>query len=458
MKSIQGELRRSFIQIILIALALSSLLGFYTSLHEVNELFNAQLVEDARVIRGLLSQPPDKIDWPVIGKAIQEDFPELEDPESYNPSYEKKVALQVWSREGKLLYRSGSAPETPLASMTPGFYMEKRAGHTWHVFTTLVQTYGYVLQVGERAEIRRELSMNIAASLLGSFLVSLAIAFTWLNRRLRTGLYPLAELREAIAERKLDHLETIRLLEQRVEIEPVTEALNHLFVRVSDGVERERRFIADAAHELRTPLSIIKLHAQNALAHDDVERKNQSLQKVLLGVDRNTRVVEQLLLLARLDADADLGGPRQDVRIGGVLQTVVQEMKPLAEAGGRHLAVLIADDEIVIPGMPELVAILFRNLVGNALKYAPEGAVIEADCRIEGNRLVAEVRDDGPGVPDALLDRLANRFVRGESRDVRGSGLGLEIATRIVRLHGGSLHFANRQPHGFCVRAEWPLP
>ena len=147
-----------------------------------------------------------------------------------------------------------------------------------------------------------------------------------------------------------------------------------------------------------------------------------------------------------------------DVRIGGVLQTVVQEMKPLAEAGGRHLAVLIADDEIVIPGMPELVAILFRNLVGNALKYAPEGAVIEADCRIEGNRLVAEVRDDGPGVPDALLDRLANRFVRGESRDMRGSGLGLEIATRIVRLHGGSLHFANRQPHGFRVRAEWPLP
>jgi len=453
--SIRRRLIRSFVLIILAALTISGGLGFLTASHEIDELFDAQLVEEARVLAGVLSLPEQAIDWRVLQQALAHQE-QTGDSREYDASYDKKVAVQVWSADGALLFRSASAPEHALAPLRAGFHVQPTERYRWHIYTVYIPDNRLWLLVGERSDVRRELSLSVAASLLIGFLASLGLALVLLRKRLTRDLSPLSRLRDAIGERALDQLHGIHLTDEPEEIRPVTEAINLLFDRVSQGVERERAFIADAAHELRTPLSIIRLHAQNALMHDDPERKNQSLHKVIQGVDRNTRVVHQLLMMARLDApDSVLA--QEPVALERVLAVLAQEFRPVLEARRITLRKMMDPELPACRGNADLLGALVRNLLENACNHVPDQGEINLGLNREGNCLVLTVSDSGPGVDPAMLDLIARRHVRAGPRDARGTGLGLEIVSRIVRLHQGEITFSNRAEGGLCVRVLLPV-
>lgn len=453
--SIRLRLTRSFLWIILLALTISGILGFFTARHEIDELFDAQLVEEARVLAGVLSMPAQDIDWRVLQQALAH-LEQAPAGSGYDATYDKKVAVQIWSSRGDLLFRSRSAPQHALAPLRAGFHVQRSEHHVWHVHTVFIQDNHYWLLVAERSDVRQELSASLAASLLIGFLASLGLAVVMLRKRLRRDLAPLAELRQAISERELDHLHRIQLQDEPEEIRPVTEAINHLFGRVSQGVERERAFIADAAHELRTPLSIIRLHAQNALQHQDIDSKNRSLAKVIQGVDRNTRVVQQLLMMARLDApEVEQGFRPTDP--ASVAAAVLQEMRPVFDTASIRLERDFNSGAATLSGSPELLGAMMRNLLENAANHTPAGGVVRMTIRKDPGEVRIRVEDSGPGVPEDRLDHIVRRHVSDGPRDTRGTGLGLEIVARIVRLHRGSLRFSRGTEGGLRVEAVFPV-
>jgi two-component system sensor histidine kinase QseC len=242
------------------------------------------------------------------------------------------------------------------------------------------------------------------------------------------------------------------------EIAPLHAALNALIGRVTAAIDAERRFTADAAHELRTPLAALKVQAQVALRAEADAARQHALAQVVAGVDRMAHLVEQLLTLARVDPSRrDLAQPPIDP--ADDVAAAVAAMQPLAERRRQTLA-LVAEPGCAIAIPPAWLQIALRNLLDNALRYAGDGARIEVRLAREGGGCVLGVVDDGPGVAPALRTQLGARFVRG-STDEEGCGLGLSIVTRIAALAGAQLELGDglQRPdggHGLAARLHFP--
>ncbi len=223
------------------------------------------------------------------------------------------------------------------------------------------------------------------------------------------------------------------------EARPLVDALNALFRRVAASVENERRFTADAAHELRTPLAAIQTHAEVALAsHDDAERK-QALTHVTEGTARASRLVAQLLMLARLDARATLAASSA-VNLSELAARHVADAAPFATEKDVNLG--LAEDSqpaVMVRGDAELLGVLIRNLVDNAVRYTPNGGRVDVSVRSEADRALLTVTDTGRGIPREERARVLERFYRGRGPSEDGSGLGLSIVARIAELHGAEL-------------------
>ncbi|WP_313329302.1 sensor histidine kinase, partial [Stutzerimonas balearica] len=238
------------------------------------------------------------------------------------------------------------------------------------------------------------------------------------------------------------------------ELEPVAASLNRLLQQVHQLLEREKRFIADAAHELRTPLAVLRIHAQNALQAEQPEDREQALQQLLAGVDRTTRVVAQLLTLARLEPSA------QRLRLEALdllplCRETLAELTPLALARGQELT-LEADEsaDYQLTGDAAALSTLLQNLVSNALQYTPAGGQIQVGLQATDDAIMLRVDDSGPGVPVEQRDKLFERFYR--QGDGQGAGLGLAIVARIVELHGASIQLTESPLGGLQAGVRLP--
>jgi len=238
----------------------------------------------------------------------------------------------------------------------------------------------------------------------------------------------------------------------------VVDALNHLLHSVTTGIERERRFLADAAHELRTPLAVMKLQAQNALAAKTVAEKHQQLERLINGVDRSTRVVEQMLLLARLDADA-IPLQLEPVALDELARDILASLTPLALSRKQELvleAPKAEKENFLLQRNAVLLGAMLRNLVENAMRHTHEEGEIRVLLNRENGNLLLRVQDCGPGADAAMLGELTRRFVRASPGDTQGSGLGLAIVAHIAGLHKGTLRLRNLEPHGLEVEVSLP--
>jgi two-component system sensor histidine kinase QseC len=219
-------------------------------------------------------------------------------------------------------------------------------------------------------------------------------------------------------------------------------ALNDLLQRMAQSLESERRFTANAAHELRTPLAAIQAHLHAARAAESEAERLRAMYQLQRGVERGIRLVGQLLTLARLDPEQTLPDI-QPVSLGEVAQAVCAELAPLALQRGQILELHVEPELPPLAGNADMLAMLLGNLVDNAIRYTPRGGQISVAVRRCASGFLMKVSDDGPGIPAAQRERVFDRFYRIANQDQPGTGLGLAICQRIAELHHATIELAD---------------
>jgi two-component system sensor histidine kinase QseC len=403
--------------------------------HEINELLDAHLAQSASLIMAQAEHELDEI--------------ELEHaPRTHERA--TRVAFQVWDGGTVLRLHSDNAPQGRLAAREDGYSSARIGGTAWRVFSSWDARHRYLVQVGEREDARREIASGIVANLLVPLLVAVPLLglFIWLS--IGRALRPLDRLGQEVEERKADDFGVLAARDAPREIVPLVRSLNTLFERVGRLVESERRFTADAAHELRTPLAALKTQAQVARGAADEPARSHALDGMVAGCDRASRLVDQLLTLARLDPDE--ARPVEACELGGLARQVIAELAPAALARKVEIE-LDAAAPALVSGHADLISILLRNLVDNAVRYSPDGATVRvaiADARVT-------VTDEGPGIAPDLRVKLGQRFFRILGTGQSGSGLGLSIVRRIAQIHAAELVF-DEPPHGRGLRVSVTFP
>ncbi|WP_417545580.1 ATP-binding protein [Marinobacter sp.] len=347
--------------------------------------------------------------------------------------------LQVWQRDGSLLLDSTTAPEERLGTQRDGFESTTLKGVHYRIYSQWDKAGRLNVRVAERYELRDALAESVASHLLHPlyFAVPALGILIWLS--VGAGLAPLSRFTREVKQREPDKLEPLDLSGTPREVMPLQDALNALFARLQVSLEYERRFTGDAAHELRTPLAAIKTQAQVALAARDSEQLEHALNRIIHGTDRAAHLIEQLLVLSRLDPE-QTSVDQQPIKLYAVVNECVALHAPVAMRKGVDLG-FEADDDGLVLGDAAMLAILMRNLVDNAVRYTPAGGQVDVRIKRTGNEVLLQVVDTGPGIPEEERNVVAARFYRLLGSGEDGSGLGLSIVERITKLHGASLTF-----------------
>lgn len=259
-----------------------------------------------------------------------------------------------------------------------------------------------------------------------------------------------------VANRAPSHLEPVCVEDVPDEIRPLIEELNHLFTRLRHGFEREKRFAADAAHELKTPLAAIKAQAQVALNASTIEEKNASLIKLLASVNRGTHIVQQLLMMSTLVSETHVND-WEEVNLARIVREVLAMFVSIALERKVDLVLECKEEASLIKGNATALAILFRNLIDNAIRYSPEQTTVHLSVFTEDQYVIVEINDSGPGIPDELHERVFERFFRVLGNQSTGSGLGLAIVRQICQIHHAEIQLKKPEHRsGLIVRVRFP--
>jgi len=412
---------------------------FVSTQRELGHTLDARLVEAGRMVASL-----------VVGQQINPGAAAQVSP-PLQSGYARQLSCQIWSLDGRLLGRSSGAPDAQLTTSGSGLSEAIIDGERWRVFAVEDPVHRVRILVGDNLKVRDRLVRDVILGLLlPAALVLPALAgLIWLG--VGRGLAPLRRLAEALGSRDAEDLGPVRVAADAPEIRPVLHALDGLFGRVAEARERERQFIAFAAHELRTPLAGLRTQAQVALAARDEAMRTQALRQILVAVDRTSRLVRQLLDLSRLEAESTTP-PAEWVDLGALLAALGQELASPCKVRDVTLGM-----EPVLGGVQVLAneALLFtalRNLAENAVQHSPSGGRVTWSLRVEGAEAALAIEDEGAGIPADELEMVRRRFFRGRQRNGTGTGLGLSIAELALRRCGAALRLRNRPGGG--LRAE----
>ena len=347
------------------------------------------------------------------------------------------VVVQIWNQSGAQVYFS--RPGSPvLQRVELGFSTVKTPRGDWRVFNTLVG--GNFVQVSQPMRAREELAAGLALRTMLPLLILLPVLIGLIWITVGRGLKPLDEIAAALNRRSGDALEPLPRDRVPDEVQPLIAALNDLLTRLGGALDVQRSFIADAAHELRTPLTAVRLQIQLAeRAATDSERA-AAFAQLKGGAERASRLVQQLLTLARNEPDAT-GREQATVDLTAIAREVVAEHATAAEATGLDLG-LSADMPVFATGDAEALRTMLGNLVDNAVKYTPPGGVVDVAVTTGDGRASWVITDTGSGIPVAERERVFDRFYRLEAAGVTGSGLGLAIVQRVAQQHRAAVELA----------------
>lgn len=379
-------------------------------------------------------------------------------PVAQNRNHRQYLLFQVWDAQHRLLYKNAGAPDQAFAAPADvGYSWRDSDGRQWRIYTSWNHNAQLQIQVAEPASHRQEISSRFALKLLavGLPMAALAALAIWwcINRVFRA----LRRSADEVALRTPDDLANVSVTGAPIEVQPLLQAINRLFVRVRQTREQEQRFTADAAHELRTPLAAIKTNLQVIeRARSDAER-NEFVAGLGVSVDRATRLVDQLLTLSRLDPQAQpaLALPVLD------LADVLAEQLPAWLAQARRQGLRLEAELAPAPCrlQRDHVLILARNLMDNAMRYTSAGGTLMLGCRADAGGALLRVGDTGPGIAEHLHERVFERFFRAAGAQQPGSGLGLSIVRRIAETHGASVELAaGADGAGLVVTVRFPAP
>ncbi len=363
------------------------------------------------------------------------------------------LVVQVWTPDGVQVYRSITRAELPQRAVL-GFSNVKANGTTYRIFS--VQTSSQTVQVAQDMAVRKRMAGSMALRTVGPIALMAPILMLVVWWVVSGSLAPVERVRRQVAARQADDLSPVSESGLPDEVQPLVQELNLLFGRVKTAFEAQQHFVADAAHELRTPLAALKLQVQSLERAGCDDSRGVAIGRLGAGVERATRLVEQLLVLARQEASAASGDLLQPVELGELVKRTLGDMAGAAQArqidlGLHHL------DPASVAGQGDALLIMLRNLVDNALKYTPAGGSVDVELRASPVGVTLAVEDSGPGISPEERERVFNRFYRVPGSSAGGSGLGLAIIKAIAERHGARLVLAqSARLGGLCVRVEFP--
>jgi two-component system OmpR family sensor kinase len=400
----------------------------------------------AAVYRNALQEVDEMYDFEL--RAVAQS---IEPGGAIGPVPDDEVLVQIWSRDGALIQRSDPRLAAPRPT-APGY--ATLAGRDGAFRSYSRASAAGMVQAAQTLATRRELAFESSLRLLAPLLLALPVlglAVWWLVRR---SLQPVRRLGEALSARTDDALDPIPADQLPDELLPLVGGFNRLLQRLGIAFAAQRALLADAAHELRTPLAVLRLQLQTLQRSAGPQEQQAAIEALRGGIDRATRLVQQLLILARQEPGATAGAAAT-LRFDQLVRETLAELVPLADDKSIDLS-LQAGQPISLRGDSAGLHALVGNLVDNALRYTPAGGVVEVSLGLAAGRAVLAVRDSGPGIPEAQRALVLQRFYRAPGSPSGGSGLGLAIATAVVQRHGGSLSLG--QSEGGGLRVEVSLP
>ena len=466
LNSIRKRLLITILFIIIVVGVITLIKSFQDARYEVQELFDAQLAQSARSIQAQVLYELSNID-PATFQKILDNQASIPQPHNagddhnngheatpYGHEYERKIAFQIWDQDKKHIIHSVAAPAAPLSKFSldnkqPGYSDERLNEQSWRVFTLLDNNRQYIIQVGEQYEVRDELTNKISRRLIMPSMISLPILALMIWIGIGRGLAPLLKVTREVSLRAPEYLESIDTGPIPTEIQPLAQALNKLLLRLKEALLKERRFTDDAAHELRTPLAALKTQAQVAIRSTNAKEQNKALCQILLGVDRATHLVEQMLTLARYSPENNK-----------LTLTRISLYKLTAEVLALHTPnalkknielILSGNEQVHVKGEQTVLSILFGNLIDNAIKYSSENSHINVTIVKEKSGIFWTITDEGPGIDPELQERVFDRFYRIIGNESSGSGLGLAIVKQCSDLLKASINIRNSSSQGGMI-------
>ncbi|MFV9615045.1 MAG: ATP-binding protein [Gammaproteobacteria bacterium] len=422
-------------------------LGYQDVRQETRELFDAQLVRSARLILSLAQSQNVGSGFSGMQEYLDKnglsvmyfDFEDKNDERQVDDGhiYETKLAFQIWDKEGNLVVKSYNAPLEPVTTQSHGFKNIVIDKFNWRTFSLLSSNQQYRCITAERIDARNDLIVKISNDLFYMFIILVPALSLILYISIDKGLKPLQRLAAQIDRRSGDNLELITNDYKYSEIVTIKNALNQLLHRLNETLSREKRITSDAAHELRTPLAAIRLHAELAKSAKNREQQNQSLDQVIHGVDRTTHLVEQLLTLARLEPEL-LTNDFAEVNLTDLIIEECALLSPLAI--NKNIDISFKQTQLnLINGHESSLRLLIRNLLTNAIAYTPPGGNVSISLEKQKQQTMLIFEDSGPGISEKDRKRVMQRFYRAENHQETGCGIGLSIVDRVVQIHQGSL-------------------
>jgi len=408
---------------------------------DIQVQLDAQLIRTTLRLQAIFSGPIHEKNFSEIQQQITEQNTYLDEfqknhklPSAAIEQASRNFEFQVWDAHGKLLLHSEYAAHTPFSSGTPGLSTLSVAGYQWHISTAINKSNHLTIMVAERDDYRQELENRLIKDSIIVMLITYPFLAFLIWMIIGRGLDTIKRIAREIHQRAPSYLQPVDLESVPTEIEPLIQELNSLLARLHEAFEREKRFTADAAHELKTPLAALSAHAQVALRARDEKEKNEALDKVLSGVKRSTHVVQQLLTLSKMEPDAGLSDTTPLV-LAKEAAEVITMLVPHAMEKNIEVELLAPESKATILGNITAIDILIRNLVDNAIRYSPQNSTVTVNIEEHNQKVTLVVTDNGPGIPESLRKRIFERFFRIIGNNAMGSGLGLSIVQQIARLH-----------------------
>jgi two-component system OmpR family sensor kinase len=435
------SLRARLLWFVLAAILLTAIAqavsAYRSALAQADEIFDYHMQQMAMALRvGVQARGPGAAENDVLDES-DADF-----------------AVQVWTSDGLQVFQSTTRAALPEKAVL-GFSNVQARGTTFRVFS--MQSRSQVIQVAQDMAVRREMASTLALRTVAPIALMaplLMIVVWWI---VSASLAPVSRVRRQISERQADDLSAVSEAGLPAEVRPLVHELNLLFRRVHQAFDAQRNFVSDAAHELRSPLAALKLQAQGLQRATDDAGRELAVGRLMSGIDRATRLVEQLLVLARQQANQAGATPPGPVVLAEIVRLELAEALPAAQL--REIDIEIGHaDEATVAGHADALRVLVRNLLDNAIRYTPHGGRVEVTIRCREGAVVLSVEDSGPGVPEADRVRVLDRFYRIAGTQTTGSGLGLAIVKSIAELHDAKVAL-ERSPllGGLRAAVHFPL-
>ncbi len=437
--------------------SLALLFSAMSTKHETQEVYDARLGQTAKLLllttssfESQLSKASIQSQFEAWMQKIRQLSDSDDDPTEYGHPYENNIVFQLY-KNNALVW--SSRKDAGLLSPSPefsGFGDREVDGREWRIFQLHSTDSEFVL-VAEKHSIRQEIINEVVLSAILPQMILFPLFIVILIYFIGKSFRPISELRLAISQRSIEKLDRIYVSNQTLELSPLVDTLNQLLEQLEMAWQRERQFTRMAAHEIKTPLTILRLNAENALHSQDKEQLEQDLSNLLKGIDRTDRVLHQLLTLAKVDSITNL--EKQEVVLNNVLQSTLSDLAQLALRNDQHLS--LEGDTCSIQGDAFLLGLLFRNLIDNAIRYSGNGSNIDVHLVASDYWYEAFISDTGQNISDEAREKLFDSFYRANTEKGDGAGLGMSIARDIAQLHNATLELMPREDNRNTFRIRF---